>query len=51
MVKMALQTFAFFQEAALNKQEKKIVQTIESLADDIVDFTCRLVKEPSTLGN
>jgi len=35
----------------LNKQEEKINQTIESLADDIIDFTCRLVKEPSILGN
>jgi acetylornithine deacetylase len=35
----------------LNKKEEKIIQTIESLADDIIDFTCRLVKEPSILGN
>ena len=35
----------------LDKRENKIIQTIESLADDIIDFTCRLVKEPSTLGN
>jgi len=35
----------------LDNQEKTIVQTVEDLADDIVDFTCRLVKEPSTLGN
>ena len=35
----------------MNKKEEKIIQTIESLADDIIDFTCRLVKEPSTLGN
>lgn len=35
----------------LDKTQKKIIQTVESLADDIVDFTCRLVKEPSTLGN
>lgn len=35
----------------MNKKEEKIIQTIESLADDIIDFTCRLVKEPSILGN
>ena len=35
----------------MEKTEKKIIQTVESLADDIIDFTCRLVKEPSILGN
>ena len=35
----------------MDKTEKKIIQTVESLADDIIDFTCRLVKESSTLGN
>jgi acetylornithine deacetylase len=35
----------------LDKTQKKIIQTVESLADDIIDFTCRLVKEPSTLWN
>ncbi len=35
----------------MNKYEKKIVDTVESLTDDILDFTCRLVKQPSTLGN
>jgi acetylornithine deacetylase len=35
----------------LDKKEKKLMHTVERLADDIVDFTCRLVKEPSTLGN
>lgn len=35
----------------MNKKEDKIIQTVESLADDIIDFTSRLVKEPSTLGN
>jgi acetylornithine deacetylase len=35
----------------LGKAEKKIVQTVEGLKEDIIDFTCRLVKEPSTLGN
>ena len=35
----------------LLKKEEKIIQTVENLTDDIIDFTCRLVKEPSTLGN
>ena len=35
----------------MNRAEEKIVQTLDSLEDDIIDFTCRLVKEPSTLGN
>ena len=32
-------------------QEKQIISTVESLSDDILDFTVRLVREPSTLGN
>jgi acetylornithine deacetylase len=35
----------------LDNIEKKLIQAVESLSDDIIDFTCRLVKEPSTLGN
>ncbi|WP_022661466.1 ArgE/DapE family deacylase [Paucidesulfovibrio longus] len=35
----------------MNAQEQKIVETVESLADDIFDFTARLVAEPSTLEN
>lgn len=35
----------------MNTVEKKLVDTVDSLADDIVDFTARLVAEPSTLGN
>ena len=35
----------------MDSKEKKINQAVESLTDDIIDFTCRLVKEPSTLGN
>lgn len=31
--------------------ENKLIDTVNSLADDIVDFTARLVAEPSTLGN
>ena len=34
----------------MEKKEKKIIDTVGLLADDIVDFTCRLVAEPSTLG-
>ena len=32
-------------------QEEKIVAAVDSLSDDIVDFTCRLVEQSSTLGN
>ena len=35
----------------MDRAEDKIVQTVDNLEDDIIDFTCRLVKEPSTLGN
>lgn len=35
----------------MNIKEKKIVAAVDSLADEIIDFTCRLVAEPSTLGN
>ena len=35
----------------MNTLEQKLLDTVNSLADDIVDFTARLVAEPSTLGN
>jgi acetylornithine deacetylase len=35
----------------MNIQEKKLLATVNSLADDIFDFTSRLVEQPSTLGN
>jgi acetylornithine deacetylase len=35
----------------MNIQEKKIIETVNHLKDDIVDFASRLVAEPSTLGN
>jgi acetylornithine deacetylase len=35
----------------MNQKEKLIVETVDQLTDDILDFTCRLVSEPSTLGN
>ena len=35
----------------LNKKESVIVETVNDLSDDILDFTCRLVTEPSTLGD
>jgi acetylornithine deacetylase len=31
--------------------EDKLVQTVDTLADDIIDFSSRLVAEPSILGN
>ncbi len=33
-----------------NKREKQILAAVDALADDILDFTCRLVAEESTLG-
>jgi len=35
----------------MNTLEQKLISTVNSLADDMVDFTARLVAEPSTLGN
>lgn len=35
----------------MNNKEQKLLATVDTLADDILDFTCRLVAEPSTLGN
>ena len=35
----------------MNKIEKQIAERIDQFADDILDFTCRLVAEPSTLVN
>ena len=35
----------------LDNPEKKIVRVVDDLTDEIIDFTCRLVREPSTLGN
>jgi acetylornithine deacetylase len=35
----------------LNSYEKKIIETINHLGDEIVDFAARLVAQPSTLGN
>ncbi len=35
----------------MNTQERKLLATVDSLADDICDFTFRLVAQPSTLGN
>lgn len=31
--------------------EKKLIETVESLSDEILDFTSRLTAQPSTLGN
>jgi len=35
----------------MNKIEKLIVDKVDSLADDMIDFTSRLVAEPSILGD
>ena len=35
----------------MEKTDEKIIQTVEKLENEIIDFSCRLVKEPSTLGN
>jgi acetylornithine deacetylase len=35
----------------MDDREKRIVEIVDGLADDILDFTCRLVAEPSTLEN
>ena len=34
-----------------NNQEKKLMETVDHLADDMLDYACRLVREPSTLEN
>ena len=35
----------------LEPREQKIIDTVNTLADDIIGFTCRLVAEASTLSN
>ena len=35
----------------LDNREKHILGTVDKLAEEIVDFTCRLVTEPSTVGH
>jgi acetylornithine deacetylase len=35
----------------MEKLEKQILDTVDHLTDDILDFTCRLVAKPSTLEN
>lgn len=35
----------------MDDKEIRIVKAVEALKDEIVDFTCRLVEQPSTLGN
>jgi len=37
-------------EHVMNAEEQKILETVDSLRDDIIDFTLRLVAQPSTLG-
>ncbi len=35
----------------MEKIEERILNSVDNFSDDILDFTCRLVAEPSTLGN
>ncbi len=35
----------------MDKHEKKLITSVQALESDIIDFTCRLVSQPSTLGN
>lgn len=35
----------------MDPKEKKIIESVAKMADDMLDFTCRLVAEPSTLGH
>jgi acetylornithine deacetylase len=35
----------------MEKFEKKLITSVQSLKSDMVDFTCRLVAHPSTLGH
>lgn len=35
----------------MDSREKHLIDRVDRLADDILDFTCRLVAEASTLGN
>jgi len=37
--------------STMNQQEKRIIETVNNLRDEILDFASRLVAEPSTLGN
>jgi acetylornithine deacetylase len=38
-------------DVELDRREKQIIAAVDGFADDIVDFTCRLVGQASTLGN
>ena len=35
----------------LNNKEKHIIETVDQLAEEMIDFACRLVAEPSTVGH
>ncbi len=35
----------------MDKREQKIIESVDALHDEMLDFACRLVAEPSTLGN
>jgi acetylornithine deacetylase len=34
----------------MDRREQHLLESVDALADDILDLTCRLVKQPSTLG-
>ena len=34
-----------------NNKEKHIIEIVDKLVEEMVDFTCRLVTEPSTVGH
>jgi acetylornithine deacetylase len=34
-----------------NNKEKHILETVDKLAEEMIDFACRLVAEPSTVGH
>lgn len=36
---------------SLNRQEKRIIKAAEGLAEQMLDFACRLIAQPSTLGH
>ncbi|MDP6456780.1 MAG: hypothetical protein QF551_00290 [Candidatus Marinimicrobia bacterium] len=41
----------FSSHLTMKHQEKHVLETVHGLTDEILDFTSRLVAEPSTLGN
>ena len=35
----------------MTSEEKAVLESVDHYSDDILEFTCKLVREPSTLGN